>query len=103
MTSGLGSSVAVAFVLGMVAALVWIAVSAHRRDYTEIFGEKGATQRTTWKALETIASRFKPGEIIDVGAHKGDWAKPAAEIVVGVPIHMIEPQSQSRPVFSSSG
>jgi len=62
-----------------------------------------AKMPTTWGSLENLARSFRPGGILDIGAHKGLWAKRAAEIFPGVPVHMVEAQSVLEPELRASG
>lgn len=50
-------------------------------------------QPSTWGSLANLARNFHPAGIIDIGAHKGDWARRVAEIFASVPIHMVEAQA----------
>jgi FkbM family methyltransferase len=44
-------------------------------------------------SLRNLASAgFRPGGIVDVGAHVGEWSSAVAAIFRGCPIHMIEAQ-----------
>lgn len=58
---------------------------------------------STWGSLENIARTFTPGGILDIGANEGEWAKRAAEIFPGVPIHMVEAQAGFEAVLKASG
>jgi FkbM family methyltransferase len=51
--------------------------------------------------LEDIRARgFKPRGIMDVGAHKGDWAQMAMQIFPEAHVIMIEPQTEMAPFLS---
>ena len=58
---------------------------------------------STWGSLNNLARRFQPAAIIDVGAHKGHWAKRASEIYPDASIHMIEAQPALAPDLSATG
>lgn len=59
---------------------------------------------TTWGSLENVARNgFKPGGILDIGAHKGHWAERVATIFPGVPIHMVEAQPELEPELIRAG
>ena len=62
-----------------------------------------ARMPTTWGSLENLSRSFAPGGILDIGAHKGLWAKRAAEIFPGVPIHMVEAQAALEPELKAAG
>jgi FkbM family methyltransferase len=57
----------------------------------------------TWGSLTNLARYFQPKGIIDVGAHKGHWAKRVATIFPDVPIHMIEAQEGLRADLEAAG
>lgn len=55
-----------------------------------------------WVMLERLARNFKPGGIIDAGAHKGYWARSAGKLF-NCPVHMIEAQPELEPDLASRG
>ncbi|UUR06967.1 FkbM family methyltransferase [Sphingomonas glaciei] len=58
---------------------------------------------STWGSLSNLARYFRPGGIIDIGAHKGHWALKASKIFTGVPIHMVEAQEALRADLEAAG
>lgn len=58
---------------------------------------------STWGSLANLARSFRPGGIIDIGAHKGHWALKARKIFPGVPIHMVEAQDALRGELEVTG
>lgn len=60
-------------------------------------------QPTMWGSLQNLARiGFRPGGIIDIGAHVGDWARSAAEIF-DCPIHMIDARPSAEPYLTKVG
>ena len=58
---------------------------------------------STWGSLSNLALSFQPAGILDIGAHKGAWARRAAEIFRDTPIHMVEAQPALIPDLKSTG
>ena len=55
-----------------------------------------------WAALRSLATSFKPGGIIDIGANVGDWSRSASQIF-SCPFHLIEAQAELEPHLRESG
>ena len=63
-----------------------------------------AGQPTMFGSLRNLARiDFRPGGIVDVGANVGAWAREAASIFPGCPIHMIEGQTSLEPQLKATG
>jgi FkbM family methyltransferase len=63
-----------------------------------------AGQPTMFGSLSNLVrAGFTPGGIVDVGANIGTWAREAARIFPGVPIHMVEGQAALEPQLKATG